>query len=146
LPRDWRELLELSGWASQCGSDLPTRIISASDILLVERQAYRFGREERYEFRLLLHFLSYAPEPLHRPIAEDMRDLVRQTCFAKDHEARSILTAYTRLDNELSRDIANQLGIEPEAYKKPSVDDSLEQTRQEFRERDKSGDDYEIRL
>ena len=146
LPRDWRELLELSGLARQCGSDLPAKVISACDLLLVERQAYRFGRDDPYEFRLLLHFLRYAPKLLHCPLAQDMLELVRATCVKKDSEAKSILAAYARLDHGIARDLAQELGIEPDYHKEEPPGDSLEESRQEFRERDKSGEDYEIEL
>jgi len=146
LPRDWRELLELSMWASHCGSDLPARIISACDILLVERQAYRFAREDRYEFRLLLHFLRQGPDVLHHAIAEDLRDLVRAVCAPKDSEAKSIITAYRRLDVAIADGVAEELGIEPEEYKDAVSFDSFEDSRQKFRERDKIGEDYDIEL
>lgn len=146
LPRHWRTLCELSTWADQCGSDVCEQIIRASDIGQLEQQARRYGLSNRYDLRLLLHFIRQARTDSRRSFATNLRDLVRLACEPRDSEARFIITAYQRLDGELGAALAVELGIIPEEINQVEDRESIEATRQEFRAKDATSEDYEIDL
>ena len=142
-------MLELSFWADSCGSDVVANIISECDLGQLLQQAQRFGPTNRHELRLLLYLLSRAKDEVRRSVAEELYSLVRQACDPRDSEARSIITAYTRLNDERGSTLAAKLGIMPEDKedKKEAKDlrQALEATRQKYRELDANGEDYEIR-
>ncbi|HWQ90164.1 MAG TPA: hypothetical protein VN673_00725 [Clostridia bacterium] len=144
LPRHWRSLNEMSWLAHECGSEVCEQIIAACELEQLQQQVRRYGPSNRYELRLLVHFLSNATSECRRSFASGIRDVVRCACQSKDSEAKSIVTAYHRLDSELGRALVTETGIEPEEVEDKVERDSLEETRQEFRIKDASVADYEI--
>jgi hypothetical protein len=58
----------------------------------------------------------------------------------------TIIAAYQHLDSERGEALAAALGIEPENLKKETDRDALEAIRQDFRNKDAGGDDYEIQV
>ncbi len=146
LPRHWRALLELISSAAACDSNIATRIMSECDVNQLENQVRRYGIANRYELRLLLHLFCHATDEVKRSVAANLNDIVRQVCEANDSEAVSIITAYCRLDMERGSALAGELGLHPEDLKDLTDRDYIEKARQEYRELDANGDDYELKL
>lgn len=144
IPRHWSALCSLSSWARQCGSDVAGRIIDACRPAKLEQQMRRFGASNRYELRLLLHFLSGATEAVRRVLAQGIRDVVRQACQAMDSEARSIMAAYSRVDPDAAARLTNEIGVAPEDIEDADHSNDLQEVRNQFRDRDQKEDDYEI--
>jgi len=146
LPRHWRSLSEMNWLAHECGSAVCEQIIAACELKQLLEQVRRYGPSNRYELRLLLHFLCNATSERRRSFAIEVRDVVRNACQCKDSEAKSIITAYHRLDAELGGALVTEVGIAPEELNEKAEPESLEETRQEFRAKDATGADYEIEM
>lgn len=146
LPRHWRPLCTLSSWAHQSGSKVCEQIISWSNLSDLEQQVQRYGTSNRYELRLLLHFLRSSSVEHRESLAANLNALVRRACESKDSEASSILTAYHRLHPELGMALAAGIGIELKEIKEKAEGVALEAVRQKFRDKDATGEDYEINI
>jgi hypothetical protein len=144
LPRHWVMLEALSGWAGQCDSNIAECIINACDVGRLEQQARRFGPSNRYEFRLLLHFLSYSPQESRQALGGRFYHIVRETCVPNNSEAPAVMAAYARIDREAAARLANEIGVAPEYPKDPQGNNDLEEIRKQFRDRDRKEGDYEI--
>jgi len=146
LPRHWRSLSEMSWLAHGCASAVCEQIIAACEPKQLLEQVRRYGPGNRYELRLLLHFLCSATSEYRHSFAIEVNDVVRNACQCRDSEAKSIITAYHRLDAELGGALVMKLGIALEELNEKAERESLEKARQEFKAKDATGADYEIDL
>jgi hypothetical protein len=150
FPRSWRRLSPLAQWADYCESDLARKIIRNTDLIKLEEQVRKYGPANRYELRVLLHFLARGSSESRQVLAEKLKDIVTRACEPKDSEAGSIAKAYIRLEPIAGSALAQKLGLEIMENQNENASDKLKQRSLElmkkYREYDAQGYDYDLEI
>lgn len=150
LPRSWRQL-GLFAWSTDlCNPDLAQRIIQNTDFLKLEQQIKKYALSNRYELRVLLHFLARGSDEHRHFFARRLREIVIQACAPKDAESDSLIQAYARLDSDAGSTLAQQLGLEVADNRNQGNREEFEQRYrhliEKYRDADALGLDYDLEI
>jgi energy-coupling factor transporter ATP-binding protein EcfA2 len=148
LPRHWRSLCALGTLARDCESTLVGQLVEACDREKLVQQVGKYALDNRYEFRLLLHFLCGSESEIRTWFADALKPVVNQSCKPNDSEAESIISAYVRLHNQSGMALAQNLGIKVDSNEISQLTraetEELELEQAKFREKDIREHDYDI--
>jgi hypothetical protein len=124
------------------------QLFEACDREKLVQQVGKYALDNRYEFRLLLHFLCGTADEVRAWFAEALKPLVHEAGKPKDAEAESIISAYARLHEQSGRALAQNLGIKIDSSELPHLThaeaEELKMEQATFRERDLLEEDYDI--